>query len=429
MSDRGRTLAALVAVGAIAFGGAHAAPPTGGGPVLALAAVDAPTGPDAALHHVQGGGRAIGPGTRLMYYASSASIRGSMRQAQWKEDCDPAVEDCWVDPETGNTVANVEIPSPAGEGYTQVDVLYLDDQVCVFRVGNHVRDWSTGTVIAMGAAGGVTRDGCADYWVPPARLAEVIGVRYAGFRVLRGPYTLAGQTFDAVAIASTSANARYHASYDAASGLLVVHSGRAQGASVPVIDPDGQVGAGAGSSMLTYGQLIGTTTMPAVPAPTPLPDSVAGLSGLSYACRLTLEYPGTPPIQMPCQQDVEVVERAPYWLRLRVVRQTASTMGPIPDVVETEDVLTAGGHGGLYAAPAWLRTLAPGAVLEDDTITGVRAWVEQADAGAVVVASTAASQRITYVYDVQSGWLTRLVFAQRTGPSTSVLQLDLQQVR
>ena len=400
-----------------------------GGFRAALGAVLAAACGCLALASDAGGGRVIGPGTRLMYYASSASIRGSLQQAQWKPDCNPAVEDCWIDPTTGNTVANVEVPTAAGDGYAQVDVLYLDDQVCVVRVTSHLRDLTTGAVIGTGATGVVSRDGCADYWIPPERLGDVLGVRHAGLRVLRGPYPLGDQTFDAVYVSSSSAGARTHASYDAVSGLLLVHSGRAQGSAVPVIGPSGQVQTGAGGSLLTYGQLIGTTTMPAVPAPTPLPDAVARVSGLTYACSVTLAYPGTPPIQTPCQQDVDVVERAPFWLRLRVVRQTASLMGPIPDVVEDQDVLTAGGYGGVYASVPWLQALAPGAVLEDDTITGKRAWVDRADAGAVVVVATAATQRLTYVYDPQNGWLTRLVLEQSTGPMTSVTQLDLQQVR
>lgn len=428
MRVRRRSGGALLVALAAAWGCvALAAPPrVPVGPLLALAA-DPATAADARLHHVQGG-RAIGAGTRLMYYASSASVRGSLRQAQWKPDCNPAIEDCWVDPD-GNLVANVEVPTAAGDGYAQVDVLYLDDRVCVARVTTHVRDLTTGAVIPSGATGVVSRDGCADYWIPPERLGEILGVRQAGLRVLRGPYPLGNQTFDAVYVSTSSAAARYHASYDAVSGLLLVHSGRAQGSAVPVIGGDGRIESGAGGSLLTFGQLIGTTTMPAVPAPTPLPDAVARVSGLTYACSLTLAYPGTPPIQTPCQQDFEVVERAPFWLRLRVVRQTASMMGPIPDVVESQDVLTAGGYGGVYASVPWLRSLAPGAVLEDDAITGVRAWVERADATAVVVVATSTTQRVTYVYDPQSGWLTRLVHEQNTGPMTSVTQLDLQQVR
>jgi hypothetical protein len=282
----------------------------------------------------------------------------------------------------------------------QVDVLYLDEDVCVLRVSNRVRDLVSGNVIAAGSSGAVSRDGCGDYWMPPERLVPLVGARSAGLRVLRGPYTLGGRTFDAVYVASSGAAARFHAAYDAETGLLVVQSSRAQGSAVPT-----------------------------VPAPTPLPDHVARVSGLTYACGHTLAYPGTLPIQMPCQQDIEVVERAPQWLRVRVVRQTASMMGPIPDVVETEDVITAGGYGGVYAAPAWLQVLRPGTILEDDTITGVRAWVDAVDGSSVAVVATSATQRIDYRYDARSGWLTRLVFQQRTGPSMSTLQLDLQQVR
>jgi hypothetical protein len=421
--------------GAVLFlggaGTALAAPPSAPfGPVLAVADAPEPAPSTGAvrLQHVQGGGRAIGPGTRLMYYASSASIQGSQQQAQLKPNCNPAIENCWITP-SGNIVANVDTASAAGEGYTQVDVLYLDERVCVLRVTSHLRELTSGAVIATGATGMVSRDGCGDYWVPADQLTTILGVRHAGLQVLPGAYPVAGGSIDAIFVSDRTSAGRFNASYEVGTGFLLVHSGRTQGGSVPVIGPGGQVQTGSGGSLLTYAQLIGVMTMPAVPAPTPLPDAVARVSGLTYACSLTTAYPGIPTTQTPCQQDFEVVERTPYWLRMRVLRQTASIMGPIPDVVEDQDVLTAGGYGGVYASVPWLRGLAPGAVLEDDAITGVRARVEHSDASAVVVVATASTQRVTYVYDPQSGWLTRLVVEQQNGPATTTVQLDLQHVR
>ena len=72
-------------------------------------------------------------GTRLTFYSSSASVRGTTQQAILNPNCNPAVEQCWTDPNTGQRIGLQDVPTSSGQGYNVVDVLYLDAQTCVLR--------------------------------------------------------------------------------------------------------------------------------------------------------------------------------------------------------------------------------------------------------------------------------------------------------
>lgn len=376
-------------------------------------------------------GRPVAANVRLMYFASSASFRSSTTQFVWRDDCDPSIEDCWIDPTTGRTVgAEVEIPTPAGAGYAQVDILYVDDAVCVGRVTNHLVDVMSGSLLTMGSSGFVSADGCVDYWWPQHRLATLAGRTMEGLRARLGPYTLAGRTFDALSIVTSSRNGTTHDAYEVGSGLLMVSTSRTVGAPVQTIEPGGNVRPAAGGSMQTYAQFLGIKTLDAGPPQRPLPPEVASVRGLTYVCSVTTALQGAPPLRSPCRQDAEVVQRAPGWLVLRSVRQLFNPAGLPPEVSESVEVITNGGLGGPYASVEWLQGLTPGTILDDDTITGIRFQVTSVDQASVVIEGTSQAQRITYVYDRPSGWLRTAVVEQATGPgSTTTVRTDLDEVR
>jgi hypothetical protein len=376
-------------------------------------------------------GRPVAANVRLMYFASSASFRSTTTQFVWRDDCDPSVEDCWIDPATGRTVgADVEIPTPAGAGYTQVDILYVDDAVCLGRVTSHLVDVMSGALLTMGSSGFVSAEGCADFWLPQQQLAALAGRTMDGLRARRGPYTLAGRTFDALSIVTSSRNGTTHNAYEADSGLLMVATSRTLGAPVQTIEPGGNVRPAAGGSMQTYSQFLGIKTLDGGPPQRPLPPEVATVQGLTYTCSVTTALQGVQPLQSPCRQDAEVVQRAPGWLVLRSVRQLFNPLGLPPDVSESVEVITNGGLGGPYASVEWLQGLTPGAILDDDTITGIRFQVTSVDQSSVVIEGTSQAQRITYVYDRPSGWMRTAVVEQVTGPgSTTTIRTDLQEVR
>lgn len=214
-------------------------------------------------------------GTRATYYSSAASVRGSYQQAVLKPNCNPAEENCWVDPDTGKTIGQEDVPTASGQGYTHVDILYLDAQTCVMRVTSYSLDPNDGRITTAAAEGDVTPGGtCSDYWSSPAQLAALEQQFTPTFRVLKGPYTLGTVTVDAVTVASSGAGAIHNNSYDAVTGLLVVASGRVEGAAVPTISPDNTIVPGAGSSQLSYSRFLNARQMPGLAALGALPEHV-----------------------------------------------------------------------------------------------------------------------------------------------------------
>lgn len=382
-----------------------------GRPFLKLVAVGA-----AALlawGHAQSPGEGwVHAGLRLTFYASAASVPGPYGEAVWKPDCDPRYGDCWTDPATGLTYGRDE-GWASGQGFTRIDILYLDAQWCAVRLTSYTLDPTTGAVLTAMAGGGVTAGGCNDYWQDPASLAALQGQVAGGRRVDRGPYTLAGRTFQTVSLSASGASGASHSVYDAATGLLLVNSTRAPGAKVPVVTGGG-LAAGAAGVQQTYSELLDVRDVPGLAIAEALPRQAADLSYMRYACTQVTEVPGAGAVQVPCQLDVTVRRRTPYWLEVDTLVQVASGMGA-PLTSQSTDLIGSGGHGGLFASPAYLASLRPGQTLGGDPVTGVQAAVTQADGASVTVVEQSNAEVKTFVYDVASGWLVRFSQEQRVG--------------
>lgn len=371
----------------------------------------------------------IQAGLRVSFYASSASIRGSYQQAVLKPNCNPAIEDCWVDPDTGQTITQEEIPSVGGQGYTNLDILYMDAQTCVFRVTSYVLDVMTGSVSTSSAGGDVTTGGaCSDYWMDPATLNGMEVQLTSEFRVLKGPYTLGDTTFDAVTISSTGGGGSHGSSYDAASGFLIAASSRVQGSAVPTITPDNTIAPGSGSTMLTYTQILGARLMQGLGSFEALPAHVLNTNRLVYDCSYTSAMPGAGAISTPCQLEIRLGQRTDAWASVNSVLHMADQLSGTYSMPETNNVIVASGHGGYYAAPSLLSGLEQGAHLDTDPITGVRTTVVHKDASVVAIQEESNAERKTFVYDLASGWLVQLVTEQLLLNSTYTTRFDLVSV-
>lgn len=373
---------------------------------------------------------AVQTGLRATFYASSASIRGVLQQAVFKPDCDPTVEDCWVDPETGKSIGQVDVPSPAGQGYTVFDVLYLDDQVCVFRATSYVLDYTTGSVTTAGGAGDVTTGGtCSDYWMDPRALSQLEVGQHEGVRILKGPSTAGGVTVDAVSIATTTSGGATHTSYDTGTGLLFVASSRTRGGAVPTISPDNTVVPGAGSNMLTYTQILGARLVPGVGTTGPLPAHVQNTSRLVYRCSYAMAMPGAGAVETPCTLEVRVDRRTEMWATVSTELHMADPLtGGVYATPEAGNVLVGSGHGGYFASPTLLSGLQQGTTLDIDPITGIRTTVAFVDASTVAIVEESNAELNTFVYDRTSGWLLRLVTEKFLQMATDTTRFELVSV-
>lgn len=357
-----------------------------------------------------------GAGVRVTFYSASASVPGASRQAVWKPDCDPAVEECWTDPATGRTIGQDEIPGAAGQGLTQVDILYLDADTCVVMLTQYFPEINSGSLISGPPTGGLAHGGaCSDFWIPPAQLAAMQTLP-GSLQVLRGPYTLGTLTFDAVSVSAGTSTGFSHSSYDAATGYLRVASSRSQGSSVPTIDNDSVV-AGAGSTLITYSELLGVRATDWLGIVEPLPQEALAVDRLHYACSITTTAPSLMEgaVTLPCSFEATVTSRNETYMELATVSQQYDGVTSVPSTLQGTDVVAAAGPGWLFASPTLLATLTSGTVIDDDPITGVHTAVIADDAASVTIAMTTPVETRQLTYERATGWLSRVTTQQERG--------------
>lgn len=355
-------------------------------------------------------------GVRITFYAASASVPGVSRQAVWKPDCDPAVEECWTDPATGRTIGQDEVPGAGGQGLTQVDILYLDAGTCVAALTSYFPEINSGSLISGPPTTVVGHGGaCSDFWVPPAQLAAMQTLPGA-LQVLRGPYTLGALTFDAVSVSAGTSAGFSHSSYDAETGYLRVASSRSQGSSVPTIDNDSVV-AGAGSTLITYSELLGARATDWLGVVEPLPQQALDVGRLLYACSITTTAPSLMEgaVTLPCSLEATVTSRSATYMELATLIQQSDGVTSVPTTLPGTDVVAAAGPGGWFASPTLLATLTAGMVIDDDPITGVHTAVVADDATTVTIAMTTPVETRQLIYERATGWLSRVTTQQQRG--------------
>lgn len=356
---------------------------------------------------------AVQAGMRVTYYSSSASVRGTSRQAVIKPGCDPSKEDCWIDPTTGRQIGLDDVPTASGQGFTVLDILYLDAQACVMRITSYLLEPSTQkvTTAAMGGEVSTTGGTCFDFWTDPARLRQMQPQATDTYRVFRGPYTVGSVTFEAVAVASSGAGGTSNTAYDSVSGLLVVASSRAQGASVPTITSNALV-AGAGNTQLTYTQLLAARVVPGMGAVENLPATVLNANLLTYDCSYVTQVAGVGGMETPCSVEVRLGQRTNAWATVHSRQSAPDPVTGANSTVEANNVIVAGGHGGYFAAPSLLAGLRVGSTIDVDPVTGIRTTVAYVDDSVVSILEESNAERKTFVYDRGTGWLTQLVTEQ-----------------
>lgn len=354
---------------------------------------------------------AVQSGMRMTFYSSSASVRGSRQQAVLKPNCDPSKEQCWTD-SSGRTIGLDDVPTASGQGYTIIDVLYLDAQTCLMRYTSYTLDPTDGRIATAAVGAELSTGGtCSDFYVNPTTLQQMQPQSTSTLRVMRGPYTLGNITVDAVMIAQGTGSGYMNSSYDSATGLLVVASSRSQGADIPTIT-NSTLHAGAGNTMLTYTQLLNARAMAGIGIVEQLPAYVLDTNRLLYDCSMITSVPGAGAMETPCRLEVRVGQRNPLWALTSAVQSTPNPITGIADTAESTNVLAATGHGGYFASPALLARLQQGSVLDQDPVTGVRTSVGGVDARSVTIFEEGNGERRAFVYDPSSGWLLQYVVEQ-----------------
>lgn len=350
-----------------------------------------------------------GPGARLTWYGQTASIPGTYNQLA------PDADGEWIDQRTGERYTEFPTPGAAAAGFVTLDLESTE--------GGELVLWMT-LLLAQGsrASGFIDANGLvgtrsvADYWISPEKLAELAPRATGSPRVIRGPYTAGGKTYDVVRIQSQSGGGWSQHTYDLKSGVCLASGTTVVGAAPLVRDTGNMTGRGAGSTSISWLRIAGLrrTSLPGPGAR--FPGAVMSLRTVRYSGTRSAGAAGSSPLTLPIDATFTI----------RSARPTHLTAGLVlPGAGDLERVVVPGVIGSLWMDPATLTSSGRGSRLDTDSLTGVEAIALGEQSGTVSFSLHAGAARRTYGYDPRSGLLTRFEFRQRAGLADEVTAMRL----
>ncbi len=363
----------------------------------------------------------VQPGTRMTYYGAAASVV----QSYYTYVEDERGE--WEDPKTGKRYHRTDegrepqdMPTAAGEAYTQTDVLALEGNTVAMTTTLYSIDLLSRQFV-INPIGGYSGP-CAAVdgaWVHPSLLQDLLTTGYGDQMILRGPYALNGTTYDGVSFLSRAPGAYQDSTFDASSGALLATNTSVEGQGAPVHGP---IDEPQGNVQLSYTRLVGVRQLDVPGIGAPVPEWVSRSSTLTYGGTVTIVNPMDPSgvFSYPMQATVTFGDVGQTWAKFTshsvvdygLYQQPADASG------------TTGATGVYWYDPFSLSTFQPGQVLDEDPITGARVTVESSDPGGLVSLLTemnGASVRLGY--DAASGVLVSMETTNATTGITVQLQL------
>jgi hypothetical protein len=369
---------------------------------------------NAAFPPVAGGGPPdwVTPGTRLTWYGAAASVQSS--HYTYVEDPDGD----WEDQVTGKRYRRTEedeMPTAAGHGVSQTDVLAIEGDDVILSTSLWAIDFETGQLSLMPLWGGRYAGGAVDgAWVRPDLLEQVASGGTNELQVLRGTYWLGETPVEAISFLGRTQGDYASTVFDEASGMLVATTGRYKAAGSPVHGP---LDMPEGNVQIMVTRLVDAREriLPGLGAATPA--WVAPGTQLTYAGDATVSNPFDPNgfgASWPVEVLVTLDEVGDGWATFKTTTAT-----DFDGYVERSEASGATGSTGLYwYDPASLATMAPGTVLDEDPVTTALLTVEAADGLSVTLLTEAPGVTVRATYEVASGVLTGLVIEQGMGAAT-----------
>ena len=361
-------------------------------------------------------------GTRMTYYGAAATVV----QSGYTYVEDPEGE--WEDPKTGKRYHRTDqgdnpedMPSAAGEAYTQTDVLAVEPGKVVLSTTMYPIDLMT-RGFGINPLGGYNGQSAAvdGAWVHPSLLQDLVTSGYDDQLILRGPYTLGGKVYDTVSFLYRGPGSWQDSTYDGATGALLATNTRVEGNPSPVHgpfdDPQGNV-------QLSYTRLAGVRNVIVPGLGAPVPGWVAPSSTLTYSGSATVVNPMDPSavFSWPVQATVTFGEVGATWATF--TSHSVVDYGGYQQ--PTDSAGTTGSTGVYWYDPSSLATMQTGQVLDQDPITGASVTVDSADGGAVSLLTEMNGASLRLGYDSASG---ALVTMETTNSTTGItLQLQLTQ--
>lgn len=361
------------------------------------------------------------PGTRITFYAASATINSASSEMVLDKDGN------WVIPgETGGKkYSDQDLGHASGQSYVQVNVAHVDRETAVLDVRVYGIDVGSGVIQLPQLMGwiGSPRNG-SDYWVHPDDLNKMTEMKSAEMRVSREPYTLEGKTYQAVRIYTQSKNGTMHRVYDRESGVLLHSAMSSVGANV-------KEGVGdvfythAGQNSKGYMKLVSIRNLDLPWNGAPAPEWVGQVRSLAYAGSQVVMMGGMPAGQFPVTAELKFKRAGNGWLQFVEHSVVQGTMGVPAQEADNQRAVGTSQIGGLWIPPDVLARLRPG-VLDDDPTTRMRFSLAGVNGDRVYFTEQGADSSLQYVYSRRNGMLVEMSNSMNVGPAVMKLRVVLQ---
>jgi hypothetical protein len=361
-------------------------------------------------------------GTRVTWYTAGASVNQS--RFAWVED--PGGE--WLDKATGKRYRRTDEsgegqPGSGGDGFSQVDILALEGADVVASNTLYLLNRVTNTITPLPLAGARVNGEIVDgAWISPARLQALQDARTEGLLIVRGPYTIAGTTYQAIAFATTAAGNTQQYTYDLATGVLLSATTFAQGATSPVH----AVGEAPpqGNNLLTVTRFAGMRTRSMPGAGGTNPQWVGGTRELVYiGTQSTFNPldPTQPALVLGMRVSIALGPGGAGWATF-----TEQIVIDSPLSQPTGGSGVTGASGLYWIDPQALAKLTAGQVLDVDPVTGERVSVAGFDqSGAFVSLQTdLPNSSVVTTYSTTTGAL--VAYRSQNNGTGQVIELQLQ---
>jgi hypothetical protein len=304
---------------------------------------------------------------------------------------------------------------PAGAAMLQWVCVHRSPEGVVGTFTSYAADIADGTLLPGTPGGSVDPAGAGACWANPAALATLDGLQSGNTQVLRMPHTIGERVFNAIRFHHVGDRSIDSLVYDLDSGLLLFHRNAA-------ISADGRY------TLLKTRNFVALRQAPPPVVNAPAPDWVGSTAPISYHGASASIVSGAQLMPIAATATFEKIDGGARWAKYRVTRQSS---GQIPDTIEM--ICGAGSFTGEpWMAPALLRALTAGQVLDRDPDIGVVITVEEVAPGPggaeiVVISHEGKGFKESRAYDRATGRLLMLTSAQQVGIALRQMQMQLAQ--
>ena len=264
-----------------------------------------------------------------------------------------------------------------GMGYTQLNILHADAKTVIADVNlfiltdvNQKVCKFSGKTVVIGSP-----DALGDYWVNPAKLAQMPDGRQDGDKYTRGRYNLDNREYKSISITHQGNDGYQSKTYDLASGVMLFGGTTDINLGLLLKNKDnGQLTQEEANKQFSHNQFVAVRETKIPWAAAPRSELLSKGRRLDYTGGQSLMLPdagGLPPLPpqaMSLSYEVSDILGGNCFSLKTLIR---ADLGPgiPPNEVRGEQVCGSAMLGGLYTPPDALRAIQPNTVLDEDPIT------------------------------------------------------------